>query len=584
MQLLGALAMFASLMGPQGSSDRAIVVGIPSYPAKLHAPPIPGCQVDAKEFAAQIAALGFKPKLLIKAEETTHDQIVQILKAEQDRPNAKGRFVFYFAGHGRDGHPGLLPSDALPGPGNDISPEELRDLIKAVPAASRTVILDACYSGAVVIKGDDSSKDYQIRSYRSQRAKEIPGLIKEASEWPASTDQGICYYTATNGNQPAVELKIGQEFHGVFTHSLIESLKAPTVKDEAWGTLDSSVQGRMTTLLKDTSVFMNPVLSDQFRDKPVFGSNADAPKVIPPPQSVLNLFDLNATEAKQLSLSVNPSQPFYHPGTVFKFEAACGQEEGWLVLVDRCEGKYQILFPRRAGKADIIAWTESARVKPGSIPLPVFFTLEPGTQLVKGFWFNTEVAARSFLGNLSLIDLDGKGFSYDPSVMSKELGFGDSGKTSKVVTAVVQLQVTNLLEGDGGGVADLYGLFKAVHADLELQNVLLSNSPTDAVTRFAPYLQDNGRNADARAGGLLLAILNLAIRQISTSATPMITGNGFSEQYLNAHPLPKEMRPTEGTHGAAYYTDLNVKILRAWFPKEMGTGPAEPKGSGHEPH
>src|SRR5438132_982569 len=137
----GTLA-FAALAG----ADQAVVVGVQEYSPLAAASTLKGCDSDATSIAAALKKDGFTVTLLLDSK-ATRGGILGELKRQETACTGKERFVFYYAGHGRKApRYALMPSDSTYD-GNDISPKELNDSILRIPARSRTVILDSCFSG-----------------------------------------------------------------------------------------------------------------------------------------------------------------------------------------------------------------------------------------------------------------------------------------------------------------------------------------------------------------------------------------------------------------------------------------------------
>src|SRR5690606_17162160 len=128
----------------------------------------------------------------------TRDAITRaIATAGRQKPD---RFVFYFAGHGTtltSGDGAILPSDAnLSSEYSLISTVQLYETVKKVPAKSRSVILDSCYSGAMMrsktARDQGTARYYDFGSlrYSTSRSGLIPKDVrKRPVEIPSQRDE-----------------------------------------------------------------------------------------------------------------------------------------------------------------------------------------------------------------------------------------------------------------------------------------------------------------------------------------------------------------------------------------------------------
>ena len=88
---------------------------------------------------------------LLTDAQATRQGILNALTAARTATKPTERFVFYFAGHGTNSPVNcLLPSDARKdATTGDLTRNDLYDAVRAIPARSRTIILDSCFSGGM---------------------------------------------------------------------------------------------------------------------------------------------------------------------------------------------------------------------------------------------------------------------------------------------------------------------------------------------------------------------------------------------------------------------------------------------------
>ncbi len=133
-------------------ADHALIVGVNEYPKLNAGSNLEGCVNDVHSIETLLKAQGFEVTSLLN-ENATKRTIFDTLAALKKTSRKNERFVFYFAGHGTIASSGastLLPYDASEkNETADIGRDELYRALLAVPAQSRTVFLDSCFSGGL---------------------------------------------------------------------------------------------------------------------------------------------------------------------------------------------------------------------------------------------------------------------------------------------------------------------------------------------------------------------------------------------------------------------------------------------------
>ena len=137
---------------PPAHADHALVIGVNEYPKLATGSNLEGCVNDANTMETSLKAHGFQVTLLTN-EGATHAAVLVALDRMKRASTPAERFVFYFAGHGTiasDGSSALLAHDAGErSETGDVTRDELYGAIRAVPARSRTVLLDSCFAGGL---------------------------------------------------------------------------------------------------------------------------------------------------------------------------------------------------------------------------------------------------------------------------------------------------------------------------------------------------------------------------------------------------------------------------------------------------
>jgi uncharacterized caspase-like protein len=377
------LLLSSGLTAGPAQADRAVVIGINEYPKLAQGSNLEGCVNDAKGIARTLTAQGFEVVSLTN-EEASRSGIMETLARMKTMTGPDERFVFYFAGHGTvatDGASTLMPGDASEkDEHSDIGRDELYHAILAIPARSRTALLDACFSGGLSRKGI-GRRVKKTRAYRRGGLAEAP-LRRDIESGTDSNDHiaggtEIVYFTASLANQTSGEDDFEGARGGVFTHFLTARLQKATAQT-LWNEVQKDVTGEVADYMDQTQT---PKLSPaEYSGRQVFGERG-APKAEPKPvvktepipvvktepkpvvktepktepipvvkaeprRTIWDDFNEDRTEASQFSLMMTPGKSALKIGEKFHFEVKSAQS-GWLVLLEKdTDGKVYLLTPK----------------------------------------------------------------------------------------------------------------------------------------------------------------------------------------------------------------------------------------------
>ncbi len=329
--LAGALSVVAGLSATSGiaRADQALLIGINNYP-NLKDANLQGCVNDARSMEKMLKAKGFATTMILN-EQATRNGIGNALDAMARKVKPNERFVLFYAGHGARAAGGtavLLPNDAQEGEErNDFPAQLLYSKIQAIPARSRTVLLDSCFSGGMSrsIRTRKLRKRYYQRKLRTTQllgdAKDLvmvkanrrdnnDDLTNKPDTAPNTTPQSgstICYFTASRGNEEAGEDEFNGERHGVFTHYLLQQMSKLSDFSVPWNAVQPPVSSSVISYMEDTQ---HPTLSSAFVNTLLFEPSTDAapvPVVTPAPIVTPQPTPLPPQANPVLSLSITPS-------------------------------------------------------------------------------------------------------------------------------------------------------------------------------------------------------------------------------------------------------------------------------------
>jgi hypothetical protein len=391
MTLLGVLLPSAAY------ADRALVVGVQRY---ANLPPqanqLKGCVNDAKAIAKALEKYGFQVTMLLN-EQATKQGILDALRKEQAAIKPAERFVFYFAGHGTDApRHSLLPHDARDDvASNHINKDELYAAVSAVPAYSRTVLLDSCFSGGMRNLFKEGRPNLRARYYPCRiggggARSPVPVNRQDTNEHLMGSGGDVCYYTAAMGNEKALEDDFNGVQHGVFTHFLASRL---TGRKDLWGDIHTVVKSRVTSFVFD---WQHPTLwPAPYMQTPIFEGKEAKPPAAPlaEPSTLRDIYNSDYVDPGQVSLTMAPNKTSLAVEEPLTLTATVGSE-GYLVILERfVDNRVYLLFPKSRN-------VEDARVKPGQAFSKRYAGDVAGTEHVKAVLYTSREKAAALLATM----------------------------------------------------------------------------------------------------------------------------------------------------------------------------------------
>jgi len=225
--ILSLLLSMASPLAAENPNGVAVIIGNKTYLDQI--PSVDYAHRDAEAIRRYITdILGYNSDNIIYLLDATKAQIEATFGNERGFKGKLWRYLeqegnsditVFYSGHGvpgqRDGHGYLLPVDADPDQAeiNGFPIDLLYKNLQKLKARSKTVLLDACFSG-------NSPKGMLIRSASPIFLQSKPALVGE----------GITVLTAASGNQLASWDEKAQ--HGLFTEYLLRGVYGEADKDK----------------------------------------------------------------------------------------------------------------------------------------------------------------------------------------------------------------------------------------------------------------------------------------------------------------------------------------------------------------
>ncbi|MCP3930322.1 MAG: peptidase C14 caspase catalytic subunit p20 [Bacteroidetes bacterium] len=190
----------------------AVVVGVGRY---SHMPVLKYSDDDAYQVYAFLkspegGALPDRQIRVLIDEDATREQIIKTLRETLLRADDNDVVLFYFSGHGLEGH--FLPVD-YDGFRNKLRHEEIKNILEESQAKHKLVLADACHSGSLLALRQSVEKS--LRKYYA--------AFKE-------TTGGTALLMSSKGEEYSLE--DGGLRSGIFSHYLIRGLKGEADVDQ----------------------------------------------------------------------------------------------------------------------------------------------------------------------------------------------------------------------------------------------------------------------------------------------------------------------------------------------------------------
>ena len=414
-KILGAGATFLLFAAHAAHADQAIVVGIDHY-TNIPAAQLAGPINDAQSMADKLTEVGFKVTMLTD-KDATKEGILNALRRMKSLNTDDQRFVFYYAGHGYkapDGIGYLLPSDISSGSvEKGLSKDELYDALKAVPARSRTVLLDSCFSGAMMraftlkkgLHPHLKTRYFDLNAKSRGITQKKLEVVNDRDAPPAPRgDTSVCYFAAAADYQRAYEDDIDGKPSGFFTHFLVKHLS--TTK-EPWSAVQTDVSGNVASL---SDAAQTPQLSASYVDVQTFeGKDTPAPPAPPTPptptddptkkhqgKTVWDEFSEDRADPSKLKFEMTPNRSTVATNEKFKFAATIG-DTGYLVVMEFDTDKnLDLVFPMSLKAEDGQVQTGDSVLLP-KVAGKAYRANKEGTERVKAILFSSREAAQALL-------------------------------------------------------------------------------------------------------------------------------------------------------------------------------------------
>lgn len=200
-----ASAVVVDAETPQVGKVWAVVVGIASY---AHLQALRFTDDDAYRIfgflkSPEGGAVPDEQMRVLIDESATRSNILRAMQEIFYKAGPDDLVLMYFSGHGQPGT--FLPIDYT-GMDNEISHEEINEILRRSPAKFKLFIADACHSGGMLAARSGSSAQPLLKSYYANLAKAQPGTAlimssksEETSVEASGLRQGVFSYFLIRG-------------------------------------------------------------------------------------------------------------------------------------------------------------------------------------------------------------------------------------------------------------------------------------------------------------------------------------------------------------------------------------------------
>jgi len=392
----------------------AVVVGVGNYKNLPRESRLQGPANDAAQMVLLLKKQGFTISELLVDGAATKEAIMaaltRICVRMRGMPPTE-RFVFYFAGHGTDKPPAILPADARASgdPARNISvitKSELKVAVSSINAASRTVILDSCFSGGMKSgslrrklipryfsleptgsRGGAPSVGADV--FKEDGGAAGPPVVTPTVVTPAAP---ICYLAAAMESQKAYEdeFEKGQHY-GLFTHHLVKKAGADGASS---ATLGQVIKKVTADVVEYSDELQRPTVTPGLEAIPLFGKRPGIGSKPPPPAPDSSVWDVYTTDRPNpaaMRLLASPDKTNFSVGEMITLAPEVKQE-GYLVILNRdSSGRLYRLYPEGSNAEDG-HYIPGDNVAPFEIKLP-----DPGVESFRLLFFRKKEEAEDLM-------------------------------------------------------------------------------------------------------------------------------------------------------------------------------------------
>jgi hypothetical protein len=219
--------------------------------------PLSFARQDASRFSAVLNELGGIPEgHITKLHDPFADEIYQALQemtvriAKRTQMGEKTAFIFYYSGHARAAALNVGP--------DEISLKILRELLEAVPASFKLIVLDACQTGAISnIKGVTLAADFSYNSVSDLTTEGMAVIASSAASELAQESDRLkgSFFThhllaalrgAADANRDGL-VTLDEAYSYTYNRTLVDTAKTAVGKQHV--TLETELSGEGETVL-----------------------------------------------------------------------------------------------------------------------------------------------------------------------------------------------------------------------------------------------------------------------------------------------------------------------------------------------
>jgi hypothetical protein len=269
--MLAVLAVTVTTGGyAQQKKKFAVVVGVNTYVSGI--PRLYGTKNDCDDIKNVLESRGFQVTHL-QDDIATYAKIENAILELSQKSNAFDEFVYFQSSHGsRNGV--LLTSDSPTDLSRNVISKKTLDDWMTKFKCGKTVILDACFSGALGAKslrtrGGENRVKYYEGTGSGLNSKDLDVVVTSDTERKSNSEFPV--FTSSSSVQASFENDLNGRSTGIFTRYLVDRLKTELKPetDVRW----SSIVGHVVKQVSD-SVPQTPSFTQQFSGSYVFNNRS----------------------------------------------------------------------------------------------------------------------------------------------------------------------------------------------------------------------------------------------------------------------------------------------------------------------
>jgi hypothetical protein len=383
--LAAVLVFWGSGVQAQGKQKVALLVGINTYVRGIT--PLYGTGNDCDDVAKVLQSRNFKVIRLQDAD-ATYAKIESKMQELSAQLRPTDEFVYYHSGHGsRNGV--LLTADSPTSLDKNVIAKKTLSSWMDKLKSGKTVILDACFSGALGAKSLTArGEELQVKFYAGpgEATKDLDVVVTADNE--SKSQSNFPVFTSSSPVEFSFEVVRDGRKCGIFTHHLIERLKNLSIDNSDKTVKWSDVVGPVVKTVSER-VPQTPSFTHKYSNSFVFDNTTTALSNGVDVTSLREYVDIENPSPMHVTSSISSTQ--MRRGQSAVLETTVNKDGYVLFLNYDSEDRGQVTDLRGKPVGKVVRSSAGSKYS-----TKIDITANTSWEKFKVFWFDDQVSAEAF--------------------------------------------------------------------------------------------------------------------------------------------------------------------------------------------